>query len=91
MLFRSQVLAGHVGFAAFDSRRGIIARTLAIPKSLGPQTIALRVPDIRPATHIVIFNESTVPSGGLVDVLDATVLAPKDSGPVAASGGTVRN
>ena len=74
---RVQVLSGRVGFAAFDNRKGIIARTPAIGKSPEPQTIAFRVPDFRTATHIVIFNDSTLPAGGLVDVLDASVLVPK--------------
>jgi hypothetical protein len=76
---RLQVLAGRVGFAAFDIRKGIIARTPAIAKSPEPQTIVLRVPDLRSATQLVIFNESTLPSGGLVDVLDAAVLVPKNA------------
>jgi hypothetical protein len=76
---RVQVLSGRVGFAAFDNRKGIIARTPAIAKSPEPQTIALRVPDFRSATHVVIFNDSTLPSGGLVDVLDAAVLVPKNA------------
>jgi hypothetical protein len=74
---RVQVLASRVGFAVFDARIGIIARTAEIAKSPGPQTIALRVPDFRSATHIAIFNESTVPTGGAVDVLDASVLLEK--------------
>jgi hypothetical protein len=76
---RLRVLAGRAGFALFDSPKGIVVRTPAIAKSLEPQTIALYVPDFRSATHIVIFNESTEPSGGLVDVLDAAVLVPKNS------------
>ena len=76
---RVQVLAGHVGFAVFDNRKGILARTPAFATSPEPQTIALRVADIRSATHVAIFNESTLPSGGLVDVLDAFVLVPKNA------------
>jgi hypothetical protein len=74
---RVHVLSGRIGFAAYDDRKGIIARTPAIAKSPEPQTIALRVADFRTATHIVIFNDSTLPSGGLVDILDAAILAPK--------------
>ena len=76
---RVHVLSGRVGFAAYDDRKGIIARTPAIAKSPEPQTTALRVADFRTATHIVIFNDSTLPSGGLVDVLDAAVLVPKNA------------
>ncbi|MEO8370405.1 MAG: hypothetical protein ABI806_14570, partial [Candidatus Solibacter sp.] len=70
-----RVLAGHVGFAVFDSRKGrILARTPQIAGSPEPQTIALEVPDLKTATHIVIFNESPLASGGLVEVWDAKVL-----------------
>jgi hypothetical protein len=79
VVLRIQVLSGRVGFAAYDERKGIIALTPAIAKSPEPQTIALRVVDFRPATHIVIFNGSTLPSGGLVDVLDAAVLVSRDA------------
>jgi hypothetical protein len=78
--FRVQVISGRVGFAAYDSRKGIIARTPAFGKSPQPQTIALRVPDFRSATHIVIFNESTLPAGGLMDIFDAGVLVQGTAG-----------
>jgi hypothetical protein len=78
VVLRLRVLAGRVGFAAFDNRTGIIAGTPAISQGPDPQTVALPVRDFRSATHIVIFNGSTLPSGGLVDVLDAYVLVPKD-------------
>jgi len=72
---RLRVLAGHVGFAVFDSRTGVIlARTPQIAGSPEPQTIALQVPDLKTATHVVIFNESALASGGLVEVWDAEVL-----------------
>jgi hypothetical protein len=74
-VLRLRVLSGRVGFAAYDSRTGIIARTPAIAKGPDPQTVALPVRDFRSATHIVIFNGSTLPGGGLVDVLDAFVMA----------------
>jgi hypothetical protein len=79
VVLRIQVLSGRVGFAVFDSRKGIIVRTPAISRTPEPETIALRVADFRPATHIVIFNGSTLPSGGLVDVLDAAVLVSKNA------------
>ena len=78
VVLRLRVLSGRVGFAAFDNRRGIIARTPAIAKGPEPQTVALPVRDFRSATHIVIFNESTLPGGGLVDVLDAFVMVPRE-------------
>jgi hypothetical protein len=70
VVLRLRVLSGRVGLAAFDNR---IARTPAIAKGPDPQTVALPVRDFHSATQIVIFNESTLPSGGLVDVLDAFV------------------
>jgi hypothetical protein len=73
VVLRLRVLSGRVGLAAFDNRTGIIARTPAIAKGPDPQTVALPVRDFHSATQIVIFNESTLPSGGLVDVLDAFV------------------
>ena len=81
VVLRLRVLSGRVAFAAFDNRTGILARTRAIAKGPEPQTIALPVRDFRSTTHIVIFNESTLPGGGLVDVLDASLLvARKDAG-----------
>jgi hypothetical protein len=79
VMLRVQMLSGRAGFAAFDNRKGIIARTPAIARSSKPQTIALRVADFRSATHIVVFNDSTLPAGGLVDILDAAVLVPKSA------------
>jgi hypothetical protein len=74
LALRLQVLSGHVAFAAFDNRVGIIARSHTIARSVEPQTIALRIADFRSVTHIVIFNDSLVPSGGQVDILSASVL-----------------
>ncbi len=77
---RLRVLSGHIGFAAYDRRKGsIIARTPQIAGSAAPQTVALQVPDLTTATDILIFNESTLLSGGLVDILDAAVLVKKDA------------
>ena len=70
---RLQVLTGRVGFLAFDTRKGEgLARTLAIETSRDPQTVTLRVPDFRRATHIVITNESA--TSAQVEVLDAAIL-----------------
>jgi hypothetical protein len=78
VVLRLRVLSGRVGFAAFDNRTGIIARTPAIAKGPEPQTVALPVRDFRSATDIVIFNQSTLPGGGLVDVLDSFVLVARE-------------
>jgi hypothetical protein len=67
-----RVLTGRVGFRAFDARHGDLARTLGIETARDPQTIALRVPDFRSATHIAITNESSI--GAQVEILDAAIL-----------------
>ena len=65
--------SGRIGFAAYNVRTGILARTSApILKSAQPMDVVLAVPDLRNATSIVIFNDGNVPAQ--VDVLDATVL-----------------
>jgi hypothetical protein len=67
-----RVLSGRVGFRAFNTRNGDLARTLAIGAARDPQTVALRVPDFRSATNIIITNESSTVAQ--VEVLDAAVL-----------------
>ena len=68
-----RVLTGRVGFLAFDLHKGEgLARTLAIETARDPQTVALRVPDFRSATNIVITNESY--ASAQVEVLDAAIL-----------------
>jgi hypothetical protein len=67
-----RVLSGLVGFRAFNTRNGELARTLGIGAARDPQTIVLRVPDFRSATNIVVTNESS--TFAQVEVLDAAVL-----------------
>ncbi len=70
---RLKVLSGHVGFAAYNLRAGILARTpVPILKSNQPMDVVLAVPDLHAATSIVIFNDGNAPAQ--VDVLDAAVL-----------------
>jgi hypothetical protein len=69
---RLRVLSGRVGFQAFDARQGGLARTMGIASARDAQTIALRVPDFRSATHVVVTNESDM--GAQVEILDATIL-----------------
>ena len=70
---RLRVLSGRVGFLAFDGNKGkMLAKSLDIGASRDPQTIALRVPDFRPVSQIVITSEGDV--SAQVEVLDATVL-----------------
>jgi len=71
---RLRVLSGRVGFQAFNSRNGL-AHTLGIGAARYPQTIALRVPDFRSATGIIITNETSTSSQ--VEVLDAALLVPR--------------
>jgi len=80
VVLKLRVRAGRVGFAVFNTRTGVIARTLDIASGPGVQTVALPVPDFRAATNIVVFNQSLL-VGGQVDVLDASLLvARKDAG-----------
>ena len=70
---RLKVLSGRIGFAAYNLRAGILARTpAAILKSNQPMDVVLAVPDLHAATSIVIFNEGNAPAQ--VDVLDAAIL-----------------
>ena len=71
-----RVLSGRVGFLAFNLHSGEgLARTPGIAPARDPQTVALRVPDFRTATHIVITNQSAI--GAQVEVLDAAILVPR--------------
>jgi hypothetical protein len=71
-----------VDLAAIEAYRG--ARVDHLPQArvtaaaAEPQTVALRVPDFRAATHIIVFNESGV--GGQVDILDAAILVAAKTG-----------
>lgn len=73
---RLRVLRGHVGFLVLDARKGeVLARSLGIKgiaPARDPQTIALRVPDFRRATHIFITNRSS--TSAQVEVLDGAIL-----------------
>jgi len=69
---RLRVLSGRVGFQTFNTHTGRLVHTLGIGAARDPQTVALRVPDFRSVTNIVITNES--PYSAQVEVLDATIL-----------------
>jgi hypothetical protein len=69
---RLRVLSGRVGFQVFNTNHGTLLQTLPIGAAGDPQTIALRVPDFRSATNIIITNESRF--SGQVEVLDASIL-----------------
>jgi hypothetical protein len=67
-----RVLSGRVGFQVFNVRNGGLAHTLPVGAAREPQMIALRVPDFRSATNIIITNESS--TGAQVEILDAAIL-----------------
>jgi hypothetical protein len=70
---RLKVIAGRIGFAAFNSNSGILTRThAAVLKASEPVDVVLAVPSLRDATHVVIFNDGDLP--GQFEVLDAAVL-----------------
>jgi hypothetical protein len=70
-----RVLSGRVGFQAFDARGGGLAHTLGIGAARDPQKVALRVPDFRSTTNIIITNESAFTAQ--VEILDAAILVPR--------------
>lgn len=70
---RLRVLAGRLGIAVYNSYVGILTRTqVAVLKSDEPQDVALKTPDLGKATHIILFNDGSVP--GQFEILDAGVL-----------------
>jgi hypothetical protein len=70
---RLRVISGRIGFAVFNSRSGILTRTnAAVLKSIEPEDVVLKAPDLRGATHVIIFNDGSSP--GQFEVLDAAVL-----------------
>jgi hypothetical protein len=69
---RLRVLSGRVGFQAVDAHIGALAHTLAVGAAHDAQTVALRVPDFRSTSGIVITNESYF--SGRVQILDAAIL-----------------
>jgi hypothetical protein len=70
---RLRVIAGRIGLAVFNSQSGILTRThAAVLKSSEPQDVVLEAPDLRGATHVIIFNDGSSP--GQFEVLDAAVL-----------------
>jgi hypothetical protein len=70
---RIRVTSGRIAFGTFNAHSGIFYhRTGAsILKSSEPVDVALKLPDLRGATHVVIFNDGQLP--GQVDVLDGAV------------------
>jgi hypothetical protein len=70
---RLRVISGRIGLAVFNYKSGILTRTYgSVLKSDEPEDVVLKAPDLRKATHIIIFNDGSSP--GQFDVLDAGVL-----------------
>ncbi len=70
---RLRVIAGRIGLAVFNNKSGILTRTYgSVLKSDEPQDVVLKAPDLRKATHIILFNDGSSP--GQFEVLDAGVL-----------------
>uniref|UniRef100_Q02BJ5 Uncharacterized protein n=1 Tax=Solibacter usitatus (strain Ellin6076) TaxID=234267 RepID=Q02BJ5_SOLUE len=72
VVLKLRVIHGRVGFAAAMDGGGLLTHTQAIAPSPKPQVVALKVPDIRQARSIILFNQSLV--AGTVDILDAGVV-----------------
>jgi hypothetical protein len=69
---RLKVDAGLVGFAAYSRRHGILNRThVSILRSSEPIDVALRMPNLRDTTDIMVFNDGDV--AGQVEILDSAV------------------
>lgn len=76
---RLRVLTGEIGFAAYNRRSGISARTpLPILKSDQPVDVVVSVPDFRKIDDVIIFNDTALASSRL-DVLGASVLVTRDN------------
>jgi hypothetical protein len=74
---RLKVLTGGIGFALYSGRSGILSRTKAfLLKSNEPMDAVLRVPSLRDADQILIFNGGE--SIAQVEVLDATILLTRE-------------
>ncbi len=70
---RLRVNTGAIGIAAFNNSSGILRRTEApVFKSSEPMDVVLKVPSLRTANSVIIFNEGELTSQ--VEVLDASVL-----------------
>jgi hypothetical protein len=79
VMLRLKVTAGEIGFGAFNNRSGDLTRTpFPVLKSEEPQDAVLEVPAIRNATHVVVFNDGSLP--GQFELLDATILVTRQDG-----------
>lgn len=72
VVLKLHVHAGRMGFTAFSSSKGILARTEPIAPSAEPQSVALYVRDFRQTTNIIVFNDGF--GAAVVDVFDVAVL-----------------
>ena len=72
VVLRLRVRRGRVGFGACPRDRSLLSRTKSIAPSAEPQTVALRTPDLRHTTDIVVFNDGYIASE--VDIFEAGIL-----------------
>jgi hypothetical protein len=61
-----------MGFTAFSSSKGMLARTQPLAPSAEPESVALYVQDFRQATNIIVFNDGF--GAAVVDVFEVAVL-----------------
>jgi hypothetical protein len=71
-VLRLRVRRGRVGLGACPKNRSLLSTTKFIAPSAEPQTVALRTPDLRHTTDIVVFNDGDTISE--VDIFAAGVL-----------------
>jgi hypothetical protein len=74
IVVKLRVRRGRVGLGACPRDGPLLGRTKSIAPSAEPQTVALRTPDLRHTTDIVVFNEGYLASE--VDIFEAGVLVP---------------
>jgi hypothetical protein len=72
IVLKLRVRRGRVGLAACPCNGSLLSRTKAIAPSAESQTVALRTPDLRHTTDIVVFNDGYTTSE--VDLFEAGVL-----------------
>ena len=76
IVLKLHVRSGRMGFGACPKDRSLLSRTKAFARSDGPQTIALRTPDLERTTDVVIFNEGEIACE--VDILEASIVVQRE-------------
>jgi hypothetical protein len=72
VVLKLHVHSGRMGFTAFSSSKGMLARTQPLAPSAEPESVALYVQDFRQATNIIVFNDGF--GAAVVDVFEVAVL-----------------